>query len=408
MSLNSFDELVLGGLSVANRKDQTNVYGIVALVGGIPDGFAPPSAVTVDAGLVRSSFEADQCIRLEGNSWRVTIHVVTHLIPDGPVCVRVRLHWPDGLSAAFLDKQLVVDNSSDLAKAVRRDLIAFHTPPILPRVVDSAYFPYTSGACRAWFDEISPSDVPLCLDQSSDIEEAHRHLERWGFCILPERLPQDLISDFLQELKEAMESGRLPYEEGSSQRIHGAHLLPHGRKIWLFPPVMRFLRAHFRDDPCACQTLTYIHGSEQDAHQDTIHLTPYPAGYMCGVWIALEDVQTDSGELFVYPGSHKTQRLLANPLGLAKVDVDYSSYVVFANEIARLLEDGGYQQIIYRPKAGQILVWHENLIHGGSRRLDRSKTRLSIVSHYFAKGSLAYYDSRGEAATLETLPEAVS
>jgi ectoine hydroxylase-related dioxygenase (phytanoyl-CoA dioxygenase family) len=125
---------------------------------------------------------------------------------------------------------------------------------------------------------------------------------------------------------------------------------------------------------------------------------------MCGVWIALEDVASDSGELFVYPGSHKTPRLRAAELGLEKVKTDYSSYVHFDRAINELISDGGYQRVPYMPRAGQILVWHENLIHGGSYRRDRTKTRLSIVSHYFAKGSVAYYDSRGEAATLELLP----
>jgi ectoine hydroxylase-related dioxygenase (phytanoyl-CoA dioxygenase family) len=51
--------------------------------------------------------------------------------------------------------------------------------------------------------------------------------------------------------------------------------------------------------------LTYVFGSQQEAHQDTIHLTPFPAGYMCGTWIALQDVVPDSGELIVYPGNHR-------------------------------------------------------------------------------------------------------
>lgn len=129
---------------------------------------------------------------------------------------------------------------------------------------------------------------------------------------------------------------------------------------------------------------------------------------MCGVWIALEDVQADSGELFVYPGSHKTPRLRARDLGLEKVDQDYSSYTIFDAAIQNLLKDGGYERVEYRPKAGQVLVWHENLIHGGSPRRNRELTRLSIVSHYFAKGAVSYYDGRGEAAALEILPERAS
>jgi ectoine hydroxylase-related dioxygenase (phytanoyl-CoA dioxygenase family) len=221
---------------------------------------------------------------------------------------------------------------------------------------------------------------------------------------LPAPLPTTLIEEFRGEFGAAIESGRYSHQAGSSDRIHGAHYLPAGRRIWLHPPVIDFLKAHFRDPPCACQTLTFINGSEQSGHQDTIHLTPYPAGYMCGVWIALEDVKPESGELFVYPGSHRTPRLRAADLGLAKVTDNYSAYVAFDAAISELLREGGYERMAYRPKAGDILVWHENLIHGGSPRLDRGQSRLSIVSHYFAQGAVGYYDSRGEAATLEALP----
>jgi ectoine hydroxylase-related dioxygenase (phytanoyl-CoA dioxygenase family) len=121
---------------------------------------------------------------------------------------------------------------------------------------------------------------------------------------------------------------------------------------------------------------------------------------MCGVWIALEDTRKDSGELIIYPGSHRAPRLRAHELGLEKSE-DYSAYAKFEAAIAKTLESEGFQRFVYMPKVGQIVVWHENLIHGDSRRVDPNLTRRSIVSHYFAKGGIASYDSRAEAATLE-------
>jgi len=249
----------------------------------------------------------------------------------------------------------------------------------------------------------SALDRPIRTVVVDDEDAARRHLSRWGFALLPELLPQELIQSFNREVDEAIAQGTLSYRTGSSDRIHGAHYLPSGRKIWLYPPVLSFLKDWFRDDPCACQTLLYINGSEQSPHQDTIHLTPYPAGYMCGVWCALEDVRKDSGELVVYPGSHRSPRLYARELGLEKVSDNYSSYVKANDEIGRSIERGGFAQCTYMPLAGQILIWHENLIHGGSLRANPEFTRRSIVSHYIPRGGIAYYDSRGEAATLEAL-----
>ncbi len=399
-------QLQLGPLHLANRVEQLRLFGVVTLrafVRGEPGN--QPEAVVISIGPQSARIAARDCLVPEGaDSWRLMANVVSHLIPNGEHVLSGSLEMADGSVAEFEAKTIIVDNSTELAKVVADDLRAFGTPAIFGRIVDSQMFPYGRGQARAWFDDVEPVDVPLSLEPAATVEDAHRHLERWGFCILPDRLPADIIERFSKELYGAIENGSLQYREGSSDRIHNAHTLPAGREIWLHPPVLQFLKEHFRDTPCACQTLTYVNGSEQNAHQDTIHLTPYPAGMMSGVWIALQDVEPDSGELFVYPGSHKTPRLRASELGLEKVDQDYGAYQIFDRAIMKLVEDGGFQRVKYQPKAGQILVWHENLIHGGSPRATQHRKRFSIVSHYFAKGSVGYYDSRGEAAALEALP----
>lgn len=399
---------MLANLYTANRVPGSTAFGLIALAADFNAQDRPAYAVA-RIGDLSVRLSADDCIvKLPHQGWRFLFHVVTHLLPQGAHTATAHVYWDDGRNDEFEQISLLVENDTALALQVAADLSQYGTPTIFGRVVDSSLFPYQRGQARAWFDESEPTDAALSFVEAPDLEGAHRHLERWGFCILPERLSGELIQQFRKELFEAIASGAITHVPGSSERIHHAHRLPAGRAIWLYPPVLEFLKSHFRDAPCACQTLTYIHGSEQGAHQDTIHLTPYPSGFMCGVWIALEDVQADSGELFVYPGSHKTPRLRARDLGLEKVDQDYSSYTIFDAAIQNLLKDGGYERVEYRPKAGQVLVWHENLIHGGSPRRNRELTRLSIVSHYFAKGAVSYYDGRGEAAALEILPERAS
>src|SRR6185437_13301300 len=102
---------------------------------------------------------------------------------------------------------------------------------------------------------------------AADVETAQRHLLRWGFCVLHEQLPPQIVEDFKQQLSTAIDRGDLAYKVGSSDRIHGAHQkLPAARAVWLYPPVLQFLQDYFKDTPCACQTLTYVNGSEQNAH----------------------------------------------------------------------------------------------------------------------------------------------
>ena len=82
---------------------------------------------------------------------------------------------------------------------------------------------------------------------------------------------------------------------------------------------MKILSAIFDDQAVPCQTLNFIHGSQQAVHHDVIHLTPFPAGFMCGVWVTLEDIHPDAGPLVVYPGSHRLPRLYSRTVGALKV-----------------------------------------------------------------------------------------
>lgn len=67
----------------------------------------------------------------------------------------------------------------------------------------------------------------------------------------------------------------------------------------------------------------------------------------------------------------------------------------------RMLDEGRFGKVTYRPRRGSVLVWHENLLHGGSVRVDASLSRRSIVSHYFADGAVAFYDSTGKPGNMD-------
>jgi ectoine hydroxylase-related dioxygenase (phytanoyl-CoA dioxygenase family) len=64
-------------------------------------------------------------------------------------------------------------------------------------------------------------------------------------------------------------------------------------------------------------------------HQDTIHLSNFPSGQMCGVWIALEDIRAGSGELAYYRGSHRWPRIFMRDLGLDKIDPAQPDWATF-------------------------------------------------------------------------------
>ena len=133
------------------------------------------------------------------------------------------------------------------------------------------------------------------------------------------------------------------------------------------------------------QTLTFRTGTEQRAHADTIHFDTLPAGFTCGVWVALEDVADDQGPLVVHPGSHRVPPSYPEDLGLAPGDgssgFDRTRY-----------EDAVAEQVRDLPPRrlpvvrGTAVVWAADLVHGGAPVDRPGSTRWSQVTHFFGEG----------------------
>ncbi len=332
-----------------------------------------------------------------------------HLLDDGRHRVGVEAFDADGRRVARAERELAFSNPGALGEAVRRSLRARGTP-FAVAVCDAALYDYADESIQPWFDRPDADATIAAWAAEGRIAaaeaEALRCFVRDGYVRLQGAIEPDLVRAVNAEIDDAVGRKWQGYQWGSSQRIE--HLHEHYaaiRKLWLHERVMRMLALIFQARPLPCQTLTYVFGSQQDAHQDTIHLTPFPAGYMCGVWVALEDVQPDSGELMVWTGSHRLPRVRLHETGCAKVEGDWSEFGARVLPVwRRMIEEGRFETMLYRPKAGDVLIWHENLMHAGTPRLDPNRSRRSIVSHVFAEGALAYYDSTGKPGYMEPLP----
>jgi ectoine hydroxylase-related dioxygenase (phytanoyl-CoA dioxygenase family) len=196
--------------------------------------------------------------------------------------------------------------------------------------------------------------------------------------------------------------GEIPYR--NDRRIQDAwKAVPAVKEIATAPRVLALLAEIYGRAARPFQTLNFKLGTEQLPHSDTIHFNSRPSGYMCGVWVALEDIDRDNGPLVYYPGSHKWDEITmsevdafgstANPLQRfaarvrrhfngpeRKHEVDYPRYEsVVHSKIAA----SGIAPELATIRKGQAFLWASNLVHGGSPRTDRSRTRLSQVTHYF-------------------------
>ena len=135
------------------------------------------------------------------------------------------------------------------------------------------------------------------------------------------------------------------------------------------------------------QTLNFPVGTEQKLHSDTVHFNSMPSGFMAGAWIALGDVDRENGALVYYPGSHKLQEYNMQDLGYEAGRENYPDYEHFMENWAKTAGNEPYYGVM---KKGQVLLWHANLLHGGSKHIDNSRTRHSQVTHYFFEGCKYY------------------
>jgi hypothetical protein len=218
-----------------------------------------------------------------------------------------------------------------------------------------------------------------------------------GFLHLKNFYDDQFMDSVAAELDYYCDKNYLGYEEGSSMRIQQLHSLG-GKFTELFKDykIREELKNIYGVDMLPCQSLAYKYGSQQSVHSDFIHLTPYPINLMCGVWVALEDVVADSGELVVYPGSHNEKSLLRSDFGLDYVrNNDYSAY---SGDLSNNWKSSASKYDKHKAllKKGDILIWDANLLHEGSQRRLMEITRKSVVFHFFGKGAICYYDSTGD------------
>jgi Phytanoyl-CoA dioxygenase (PhyH) len=213
---------------------------------------------------------------------------------------------------------------------------------------------------------------------------AHERFEHDGYLVLDSTgCSADVLAGAVAELEGRYEGdGRT---EGGvfyhRRRIQDAwRASANVRALALSRHVHAILAALYGRTPLPFQTLNFHKGSEQAPHSDTIHFNSEPAGFMCGVWVALEDIDMENGPLVYYPGSHRLPEVTMQDVGVAASEDQYPHYERY---IADVIERRGLEPAYGTIRRGQALIWSANLLHGGLVQHDPSRTRHSQVTHYF-------------------------
>jgi phytanoyl-CoA hydroxylase len=222
-----------------------------------------------------------------------------------------------------------------------------------------------------------------------------------GFATLPGAADAELIDAYLADVAELFEKREAPtmlslapYGERALNTLSAADLETPalrimdfhnqsiaGKKLALNATVTDFLGHVFRETVVCMQTLTFIHGTQQGAHQDYAFVVAGIPSHLAAAWIALEDVHPDAGPLGYYPGSH-TIRKFDFEDGLFLTPETQRDEADFLEHIERSCRDRALEEKTFMAKRGDVFLWHAALAHSGTPVRDPSRTRKSFVAHY--------------------------
>jgi hypothetical protein len=217
---------------------------------------------------------------------------------------------------------------------------------------------------------------------------------------IPAKVLDSVVSDLadvysFQEHDTHFDELGVQYVSGPNPRVTNAWKISEAlQSVTLAPKVLAVLEELYGRRPKPFQTLNFMTGTEQAAHVDGMYFNSEPPGWMCGVWLALEDIDMDNGPLIYYPGSHELPLPTWEDLGGEPDRSQFESEDLLVTERVRRYRDYVASQIdrygrepeYGTIKKGQALIWAAHLIHGGSPQCDKSRTRHSQVTHYYFEG----------------------
>jgi Phytanoyl-CoA dioxygenase (PhyH) len=252
--------------------------------------------------------------------------------------------------------------------------------------------------------EVSQHEVVLSNEQ-------REHFERDGYLILDSSgLPEGMIDAIIKDVEP------LYNPPGQPERVdkNGVRAVgPRVQEAWrasdnakalaIAPRVLGALEELYGRKPQPFQTLNFRVGSQQLPHSDAFHFNSVPSGFMCGAWVALEDIDMENGPVMYFPGSHKLKEATWHDVGMDAKVSDFPSQLEYMTErraayeryVEKIVDENNYRDPEYALlRKGQVLIWASNLLHGGSPQKDPSRTRHSQVTHYFFEGVRSFNPMR--------------
>lgn len=234
--------------------------------------------------------------------------------------------------------------------------------------------------------------------------EQCRYWHAHGYIVLEKLFDDETLDAVWASYERAAGAGKIKLAAepaGEGDPYPGRYLNPHKKaaqfcRILKNTALLHWIRVLMEREPKPLQTIASHKGSEQGVHSDSIHMTTYPLGYLSAAWIAFEDIHPESGPLVYYPGSHRLPYVFSKDVGISEAEFKNAGYRSYQEKYEPFIQDliarHEIQPEYFHANRGDVLIWHANLLHGGSKRRDLKYSRKAVVCHFFVKGAFVYHD----------------
>lgn len=268
------------------------------------------------------------------------------------------------------------------------------------------YFENPVKHMAPWFmnDDQASQKLPSL---SLEIREHISNILHDGFTVIKSSIPKEKCVSLIENFKNFADLNNDKFSkfldrDGHYPRIANLHAA-FPELIDLFsenPTALAVQEAWFGATPSLYTSLFYERGSAQDIHRDTPYFTTKPEMFYLGVWVALEDANEQNGALDVMRGGHKINEPDRSAIALSHYgsleEVPSSSAKLwddFQGEVQRLCAEAGIKKEQLNVEAGDTVIWHPQLPHGGGQIKDFSKSRFSFVMHTTPAGVPVYHQN---------------
>lgn len=269
-----------------------------------------------------------------------------------------------------------------------------------------------SGEVPGWINlPLHMQDDAIDRIMRSDLSEpAIRHASEivtLGYTVIPAVVSPEHCKRVIGEFQRfyaqnAATLGVHRSERGLLPRVTNLHnALPILTQLFTRNKLLLEVQDFFFGRPTSLYTsLYYERGSEQPIHRDTPVFCTRPEYNYFGNTVYLEDTSDENGCLEVLVGGHKVGELdreaLATKLygaATAAPQLDNDIWNAYQKRVVDRCAAIGLKSKRLHLHAGDAIIWHPQLPHGGSPIRDVTRTRHSFVFHTAPVGTRVYHQN---------------